>query len=73
MRSTHPATVYYTASDFGREVNRTPSAIVQAANQGRIQVTARTKGGIRLFSKQDVKVFLARCKKLEQETLKMKK
>jgi len=55
--------VYYLANDVGRVVNLTPSAIVQAANDGRINVTARTRGGVRLFTKDDIETFLAQSKK----------
>jgi hypothetical protein len=62
--STQPSEeLYYTASDVGREVDRTPSAVIQAANAGRITVTARTKGGIRLFTRHDVEVFAARIRR----------
>jgi hypothetical protein len=61
MSTTHPVEEYFTAADVARMVDRTPSAIIQAANAGRISVTARTKGGVRLFTRHDVEQFAQKC------------
>ncbi|MGD0949912.1 MAG: helix-turn-helix domain-containing protein [Candidatus Binatia bacterium] len=49
---------FLTCSDVAKLAQRTPATIREAADAGRLHVAARTAGGVRLFRRADVEVFL---------------
>lgn len=53
-------TEYLTAADAAKLLALTPAGIRLAALSGRLRVAARTVGGVRLFTREDVETFARR-------------
>jgi hypothetical protein len=51
-------TKYYTGGDIAKEIKLTNQAIVNATREGRLTPTAKTVGGITLYSPDEVRRFV---------------